>query len=123
MTNDTVASRESEEKRRALMQRLAAASVAAREATERYVEIRRECELTVEKTREMLAASDELRAHLRTVVSSYVSLLRRDGVPPERMLVLVKNAVESAHADLDARGRRAIMDEMVRWAVDAYFAA
>jgi len=111
------------EERRALTQRLAAASVAAREATERYVEIRRDCDVTLGESRELLAASRDLREQLRHVVTSYVSMLRLDGTPPERVIVQVKTAMESCALQLDARRRRQVMEEVVRWAVDAYYAA
>jgi len=106
-----------------LTRRLAAASVAARTATERYVEIRRKCESTVEESRELLDVSRELREQLRHVVTSYVSILRLDGTPPERVILQVKTAVESCNLSLDARRQRHLMDEVVRWAVDAYYAA
>ena len=112
-----------QEYRRALTRRLAAASVAARAATERYVEIRRKCESTVEESRELLDVSRELREQLRHVVTSYVSILRLDGTPPERVILQVKTAVESCNLSLDARRQRHLMDEVVRWAVDAYYAA
>ena len=112
-----------QEYRRALTQRLAAASVAARSATERYVEIRRQCDATVAESRELLEVSRELREQLRHVVASYVSILRLDGTPPERVIVQVKTAVDSCYQSLDAKRRRQVMEEVVRWAVDAYYAA
>ena len=112
-----------QEYRRALTQRLAAASVAARAATERYVEIRRQCDSTVEESRELLDVSRELREQLRHIVTSYVSILRLEGTPPERVIVQVKTAVEACDLSLDAKRRRQVMEEVVRWAVDAYYAA
>ena len=106
-----------------MTQRLAAASVAARAATERYVEIRRQCDSTVEESRELLDVSRELREQLRHIVTSYVSILRLEGTPPERVIVQVKTAVEACELSLDAKRRRQVMEEVVRWAVDAYYAA
>ena len=111
------------EERRALTQRLAAASLAARDATERYIEIRRGCDVTIGESRELVAASRDLREQLRHVVTSYVSLLRLDGTPPERVIVQVKTAVESSALPLEPSRRRQVMEEVVRWAVDAYYAA
>jgi len=112
-----------QEYRRALTQRLAAASVAARAATERYVEIRRQCDSTVEESRGLLDVSRAMREQLRHVVTSYVSILRLEGTPPERVIVQVKTAVEACDLSLDAKRRRQVMEEVVRWAVDAYYAA
>jgi len=111
------------DRQRALMQRLATATEQARDATERYVEISRQCDLSVGQSRQLLAASREVREQLRDVVSSYVSILRRDGAPPERVIVLVKEAVEASDLPLEIGRRRALMEEVVRWAVDAYYAA
>ena len=72
----------------------------------------------------LVQASATLRAELRDSVTAYVRHLRDDGVPPERMLVLVKSALrESTPLELDALEARALMEDVVRWSVDAYYAA
>ena len=72
----------------------------------------------------LVQASTALRAELRTSVTAYVRHLRDEGVPPERMLVLVKSTLrESTPADLDALEARALMEDVVRWSVDAYYEA
>ena len=43
--------------------------------------------------------------------------------PPERVIVQVTTAVDSCYQSLDAKRRRQVMEEVVRWAVDAYYAA
>ena len=69
-------------------------------------------------------ASNALPVELRASVTAYVRHLRDDGVPPQRMLVLVKAAVrESAPPELDALEARALLEDVVRWSVDAYYDA
>ena len=68
------------------------------------------------------AEADQLRIELRLAVSAYVVALRNMNVEPERMLVLVKALVDTPmrQADLTARELR---DELVRTAIEAYYAA
>ncbi len=71
-------------------------------------------------------ASAALRAQLHDAVDSYVRLLRREDVPPERMLVLVKAIVHESAPTLRARDgapAHAIADDVVRWSIEAYYAA
>jgi hypothetical protein len=68
--------------------------------------------------------SNALCAQLHVSVTAYVRSLRDDGTPPERMVVLVKTAVqEVAAAELDAIDGRSLMEDVVRWSIDAYYDA
>ena len=68
--------------------------------------------------------SEALRAALRTSVTAYVRRLHDEQVPPQRMLVLVKEAVrEAAPAHIDVLERRDLMESVVRWSIEAYYAA
>jgi hypothetical protein len=68
------------------------------------------------------AEADQLRTELRQAVSAYVAALRGMNVEPERMLVLVKALVDAPtrQADLMARELR---EDLVRTAIEAYYAA
>jgi hypothetical protein len=69
-------------------------------------------------------ASLALRALLRASVTAYARRLHADGVPPQRMLVLVKTAVrEATPAQLDPYEARDLMEDVVRWSVEAYYDA
>jgi hypothetical protein len=73
-----------------------------------------------------LRAARAARDDLRAAVSAYAARLRADGAPPERMLVAVKGAVGAdapppAGSDA-AAGARAVMDDAVRWSIEAYYA-
>lgn len=84
--------------------------------------VRRQCQLTISTSRDLLATAYEMREQLRESITVYAAELRRNQVLPERAIVLVKSAVlESAPLpDLDYR---AMVEDAVRWAVDAYYAA
>ena len=59
---------------------------------------------------------------LREAVSAYTRELRDAGVPPERVLALVKTAVTpTLNGPVDER--RELMDLVVHLCVEAYFAA
>jgi len=104
-----------------LRDRVAAARVQFRTVAERYVQLRRNVHACLE-AQELLAQATELRESLRDSVADYVSVLRRINVPPERAIVLVKTAVVESDLVPDKHHRQ-VIEEAVRWAVDAYYAA
>jgi hypothetical protein len=110
------------EGQRLLGDRAVAAREAACAAAERYVRICRQCQLTIEASQELRAAAQSLREQLRDSVTTYALELRRDKVLPERVIVLVKSAIGESDEVRD-RNHRAVLDDVVRWAVDAYYAA
>lgn len=83
------------------------------------------------QSRERVTWSDTLvgrsltvRDRLRDTVSALASLERAKGVPPEKMLMLLKGIVIDAEAEkLDAAEARSLMDDVVRWGIEAYYAA
>lgn len=64
------------------------------------------------------------RATLDDAVGALATRLRRDGAPPERMLVLVKDAARAATPPgADPPAARDLMARAVRLGIAAYFAA
>ena len=110
------------EGQRFLGDRAVACRDAARAAAERYVRIRRQCQLTIQASQELRAAAQALRDQLRDSVRTYARELRRDEVLPERVIVLMKSAIRESDAVRD-QNHRAVVEDVVRWAVDAYYAA
>ena len=79
---------------------------------------------------ETLAVRAETRAileMLREDVCGYVRALRSAGEPPERVLRLVKNAVEpelaAGRIGRDPEWERVLLQDVVTWCLDEYFAA
>jgi hypothetical protein len=102
--------------------RAAESREAARVAAEHYVRIRRQCQLTIEASQELRAMAQALRDQLRDSVTMYAVELRREQVLPERVVVLMKSAIGESDTVRD-QNHRAVLDDVVRWAVNAYYAA
>ena len=72
----------------------------------------------------VLQESLAIRAQLRASVTAYVRHLKDDGIPSERVVVLVKTAVrDAAPPELDAWDARDLMEDVVRWSIEAYYHA
>src|SRR5262245_30790154 len=105
-----------------LPHRPTAARAQARLAAEQYVQLSSRSEAVLDDARELCARTAELRASLCGSVAAYASILRRTDVPPERAIVMVKSAVVQSDSYPDKHHRH-VIEEAVRWAVDAYYAA
>jgi hypothetical protein len=75
--------------------------------------------------RELLANCGEVRERMHEAVRLYAEALRRDGVPPERALVLLKTAVQDGlkTACTDEPVAEEVLHEGVEWCIAAYYAA
>ena len=105
-----------------LRDRVSAARAQACAIAERYVQVRREVETTRREARELRAEAAELRERFRDSVKAYAATLRGADVPPECAIGLVKSAVIESDWYPD-KHQRQVVEEAVRWAVDAYYAA
>lgn len=96
-------------------------SIERDELRQRAVEAR---ERTKELIGQYLAAGarEDSRAALSGSVARYALLLRALGEPPERTLVLIKNAFNEAAPHQD-EVNRAALEDIVKWIVTAYYAA
>ena len=105
-----------------LGQRLANARASTQALVAEYVECCARIRTEIARRREELATLERIRAELNASVTRYAHLLRALGEPPERALVVIKVAFSEAapHQDDD---NRAVLEDIVRWAVDAYYAA
>jgi len=67
------------------------------------------------------ATRERIRADLNASIACYARLLRALDKPPERMLVHIKVAFTEAapHQDDDTRE---LLEDVVRWAIEAYYA-
>jgi hypothetical protein len=65
-----------------------------------------------------------VRLELRTTVAALARSLRAAGLPPERMLTLVKLEVTEADPDIlrEPMGRL-LMSDVVRWSIEAFYSA
>lgn len=65
-----------------------------------------------------------LRDKLRDTVAAIAGLERAKGMPPEKVLMLLKGLVIDADAEtLDVGEARSLTNDVVRWGIEAYYAA
>jgi hypothetical protein len=107
--------------------RRAIARLAASEATSRAREDRRLARRALRATPTSLRAvsddDEDVRREARAVVAAFAAALRERGVPPQRMLVLLKDtAREGCLGVADGAGAQTLTDDVVRWCIDAYYA-
>jgi hypothetical protein len=110
----------------------------ARALLHRAVDAIAEAKVNNHRSRELLVSSMErvvwsdhligesvrIRDLLHDTVSALAVLERAKGVTPERMLVLLKGLVVDAEAEkLEPVMARSLTDDIVRWGIEAYFAA
>jgi hypothetical protein len=70
------------------------------------------------------AAEAAARASLRQAVERYARDLRRQGVPPERMIIAVKEVVKRATASPQPPPEpEYLIPDLVQWSIAAYFSA
>lgn len=91
-------------------------------AAEQCVRLRRETFGALGTSHDGSTLGRDLRARLRESIVLYVAALRHENLTPERTLVLVKSALLDADSMPDSH-RRSVMEEAVRWAVDAYYSS
>jgi hypothetical protein len=61
---------------------------------------------------------------LHYAISTIAAQERDRGAPPERVIRLVKGILVDAKAErLDANDARSFVDDVVRWAIEGYYAA
>jgi len=73
----------------------------------------------------LLESCRHSRDEMRLAVQTYAGLLRRDGVPPERALLLIKSAIKTGvegtpYGDVEADR---LVGDGVTWGIHAYYAA
>ena len=105
-----------------LRRRLAEARARTQTLVSTYVDSCTRLNADRARRRELTMEREQVRSELSASVARYAMLLRALGEPPERTLVLIKNAFSEAapHQDDD---NRAVLGDIVKWVVDAYYAA
>jgi hypothetical protein len=68
----------------------------------------------------LMGALQDSRDELHSAVRAYTSELRRCAVPPERMLVELKQLVRETSIPRAPHPQQ-LMDQVVSWGIDAYF--
>jgi hypothetical protein len=75
------------------------------------------------ESRDAATRVDALREQLRDTVIAIAQLDRAKGVPPERMVALIRSVLDDAdEAALRRPAGRALKNDVVRWSIEAYYA-
>ncbi len=105
-----------------LREHVGEARVRTKELVALYVATSARANAALARHREATAAQEEARTALSSCVARYAALLRALGEPPERTLVLIKSAFNEAAPRQDD-DHRAALEDVVKWIVEAYYAA
>jgi hypothetical protein len=109
---------------RALMRQAVRALTDAKTHQERSMRVLRVSRERLVWTDSLIGESRMLRDRLRDAVSGIAGLQRAKGVPPEQVLKLLKSLVLDADAEhLEAQEAQSLTDDIVRWGIEAYYAA
>ena len=103
-----------------------AAQVHAQELVVELTAVRDATRALGDERKALLASCRQGRMEMRVAVQQYVKTLKRGGVPPERVVALLKIAIEDGLGGLSARdvpGNEDLIDDGVRWGIEAYYAA
>lgn len=60
---------------------------------------------------------------LHRAVDSFATLERGNGVPPERVVTMLKGMITDARADKLGPEARSLVEGVVRWGIEGYYAA
>ena len=69
---------------------------------------------------------DMAAAPVREAICDFVAELKGAGVPPERMLVQVKEVIAEArraHSDRDREADQEFLQRVIKWCIDEYYRA
>lgn len=73
--------------------------------------------------RDLVDESRTLRGRLKNAVEALAHQQRMAGAPPEKMICLLKDLVFEAKIEKHYELRRSLMSDVVRWGIEAYYAA
>jgi hypothetical protein len=109
---------------RALLHRAVEAIAVAKDSKVRIHEMLSKSEERLVWSDALIGESMVIRDRLHDTVSALAGLERAKGVPPEKVLMLLKGLIIDADAEkLDAVDARSLTDDVVRWGIEAYYAA
>ena len=103
-----------------------AAHVHAQELVAELMVVRDANRALIEERRVLLESCRRGREELQGAVQQYVKTLKRAGVPPERVVALLKSTIEDGLGGVtasDVPGNEDLMGDGVRWGIEAYYAA
>ena len=64
-----------------------------------------------------------VRRELKAMVADYTAALRAEGVPPERMVIAIKELATEALGSHQTLRTNALRGDLLSWAIEGYYAA
>lgn len=81
-------------------------------------------EALLQDSERIVQESLAVRAQICDSITAYVHCLRSEKLPPQQVVILLKSAIrEATPAGLDATAARVLMEDAVRWGIEAYYQA
>ncbi len=77
--------------------------------------------LAAERAR-LSAHRREMRGELRAMLSDYCAALRAEGMPPERMVIAIKDLASQALGPHSTLHTNALRGDLLAWAIEGYYA-
>jgi hypothetical protein len=77
--------------------------------------------LTADRAR-LAAERRRVRRELRAMVGDYTNALRAEGVPPERMVITIKQLAAQALGAAHSLHTNALRADLLLWAIESYYA-
>lgn len=71
----------------------------------------------------LVGESERIIAGLRDAVTAFAQAERGKGEPPEKVVAFLKKLTVDAGESLEASEARSLVDDVVRWGIEAYYAA
>jgi len=71
----------------------------------------------------LLGESRLIADQLHAAVGRIAAIERANGAPPEKVLTLLKSMIIDANADKLGADARSLVDDVVRWGIESYYAA
>jgi len=77
--------------------------------------------LAVERAR-LSAHRRQIREELRAMLTDYCAALRAQGMPPERMVIAIKDLASEALGTRSTLHTNALRGDLLAWAIEGYYA-
>lgn len=71
---------------------------------------------------ELAGERRRIRRELRAMLADYCAALKAEGVPPERMVITIKDLASEALGTHSTLHTNALRGDLLSWAIEAYYA-
>ena len=109
---------------RRTLHRVALATAEARARHERSLALLDRARVLLDDSSRIIQGASVARTEAKAAVTALVVRLRTEGLPPQRVLIVLKDAArDAAPPELELIDQRSLVEDVVRWSIAAYYAA